>query len=732
MSVKVIAELHPLRAERIKCTVESKPVADIINKLNSGFPLSQARVCRNGEIVKDFAVTARDGDTLWIKFVPYGSPQQAGVGMKIGGWALMLIGVVAGVALGWTGVGGFLGAALIGTGLSMALGGTVLMNVNIPSLKDREKPENDPSVRESRNQARPHGRIPVLFGRHRIYPDIAANPHTQIIGGKQYFTQLFCGGYKDYVIDVNSFKLGETYITELSQTKNIASILAGADPVIRLEIMQNGERSNIYPDCVHEDAVNAPLKNKTDEGLPGAIIRSTPDKTDSINIDILLPNGIGQYDNEGGLKPASVSVSALYKKTGEPDSAYQILGSFGDIAGAELKTKRYQITKNNLAPGGYTVKIERLTPDSADNKVIDQVYLGSIRSSKSVRPIRAERQNDLTIIAMSVLATSRLNGVLEQLNYVATSKLPVYAGDGTGGLYWLNAAETRNPAAALLYALQGRAAQQSVDSGDIDWPSFEAFYAWCEEKNYACNAYLAEPVTIADMLRMIGGTSRAEVLRIDSKVSVVQDVERYSPVQLFTPKNTVSYSVTMFNADIPDAISLRYIDEDAGFAQNELSVYHTPDGSRVKEPDSIQKLDLWGITNSIQARRIGMYNYACLKNRPFVHTIEADIEYLMCNKGDWIQYAGDLALTGSVHGRIAEPLFADGRCAGIRADEPVEMLPDRQYAVRLRKSDGTVLLKNVAVIRKPDEIYFVEPFDINEAPGAGRRIRVRHPRAGSP
>jgi hypothetical protein len=221
------------------------------------------------------------------------------------------------------------------------------------------------------------------------------------------------------------------------------------------------------------------------------------------------------------------------------------------------------------------------------------------------------------------------------------------------------------------------------------------------------------------MLRMIGNTSRADVVRIDSKISVVQDIERYSPVQLFTPKNTIGYSVTMFNADIPDAVSIRYIDEDAGYAQNELSVYHTPDGNRIKEPDSIQKLDLWGVTNSIQARRIGMYNYACLKNRPFVHTIEADIEYLMCNKGDWIQYSGDLALTGSVHGRIIEPLFANGRCVGIRADESVEMSPDKQYAVRLRKSDGTVLLKDAAAIRKPDEIYFVEPFGTSDAPCAG-------------
>jgi len=723
VSVKIIAELNPVSTKRTTFNTESGAVKDIVASLNTGFPPAQARVSRNGEIVKDFSITAEDGDTLWIKFVPYGgSPQQTGAGMKAGGWGLMILGAASAFLL--PGAGLFIGAALIGTGLSMAIGGAVLMNINIPSLKDREKPEIDPSIRGSKNQARPHGRIPVLFGRHRIYPDTAANPHTQIIDGRQYFTQLFCGGYKDCVIDLNSFKLGETPVVELSQTKNITSILAGADPFIRIEIMQNGERSGVYPNCVHEDAVMAPLKNRTDEGLPGEIIRTTPDNTDAVNVDIFLPNGIGRYDNNGDLAAASVFIFAFIKKDGEPDSSYQPLGYFTPnhvISGAELKTKRYQITRNGLAPGRYAVKIERLTPDSTDSKVIDIVYLGSVRSVKSARPIRAEMQNELAVIALRVMAAGSLNGLLDRFNYIATSKLPVYAGSGSGRLFWLNAAETKNPASMLLYALRGRPAQQLVGHEDIDWPSLEAFYAWCEQHNYACSAYLSEAVTIADILRMIGNTSRADILRIDSKISVVQDIERPSPVQLFTPKNTISYGAAMFSADIPCAISMRYIDEHAGFAQNELAVYHTPDGNRASEPDSIQKLDLWGVTNSVQARRIGMYNYACLKNRPFVHTIEADVEYLLCAKGDWIQYAGDIALTGSVQGRIAETLWNEetGLLTGIRLDEPAQTEQGRQYAVRLRLSDGTVLLKDVAVIHESFNVFFTEPFEADNAPRKG-------------
>jgi hypothetical protein len=724
VSVNVIAELHPLRTIRTKLTADPKPISDIIGDLNSGFPISHARVCRNGEIIKDFSTVAQDGDTLWIKFVPYGTTREAGAGMKIGGWALAIAGIALVAAFGWTGIGGAIGVALIGSGIGMITGGAVLMNVNIPSLKDREKPENDLSIRGGKNQARPHGRIPVLFGRHRLYPDLAANSHTSIIGNSQYYTQLFCGGYKDCVIDHGSFKLGDTPLADFSQTGDIAAILSGVDPLIQMEILQNGEASSLYPYCVHEEAINIPLSHQIDDGdggkISGEIIRTTPGSTSEINVDIFLYNGIGKYNDKGDVVLTSVEIRVSYKKTTE--KTYQLLGFFDSannsntLSGAELKTRRYQITKKGLKKSAYHVKIERITPDSANSKTIDQVYAGSIRSIKSEPPIRAERQKDLTVIALRVMATAKLNGVVDSFNYVATSKLPVYAGTGSGELYWLAAAETRNPAAMLLYALRGRAAQQRVDPGDIDWPSFEAFFQWCETHRYYCDACLAESVTIAELLRMIGATARAEILRIDSKISVVQDIERPSPVQLFTPKNTKSYSVAMFSADVPGAIGLRFINGDSGYAQDDLQVYNTTDGSRAGEPETVQKVDLWGITSRDQAWLIGRYNYACLKNRPFVHAIEVDIEYLLCNKGDWIQYAGDLALTGSVQGRIVETLWSENRCVGIRTDEPVETETGKQYAVRLRLSDGTVLLKDVAVIREPHELYFIEPCEERDAP----------------
>jgi hypothetical protein len=212
VSVKVIAELNPVSLERTTREAAPQSVSEIIKSLDTGFGEDHARVSLNGEILKDFSVIAKDGDTLWIKFVFYGSgsTEDAGWGMKGGGLAAILLGIgLSFIPV----VGQILGSAMIGAGLGMIASGVVLYNTEIPALKDREKPQTDPSVRGSRNQARQHGRIPVLFGRHRLYPDLAANSYTEIRDGAQYLVQLFCGGYRDCEIDPESFKLGETPLT---------------------------------------------------------------------------------------------------------------------------------------------------------------------------------------------------------------------------------------------------------------------------------------------------------------------------------------------------------------------------------------------------------------------------------------------------------------------------------------------------------------------------------------
>ena len=694
--IQVIALLNPFSTEKTQFETEKKSIKEILEKIDPGRAVNTGwRVMVDDVIITDFDSTPEDGQTVYIKLVPEGggTPQQQGGAMKGGGWAAIALGVAS---IFIPVVGPFLGAALIGSGVGMVLGGTVLMNLDIPSLNDRESPEQSPSIRGSRNQMRQLGVIPFLFGTRRIYADLAATSFTWVDrNGDQYLYQLFCAGQKDIEIDISTIKIADTLLADYSGG-SIGNILAGADPIIRMQIASGAGTPPLVTKCVHEEQRNSQLKNKTEEGLDGSVIWTTPDKTEGINVDIFFYNGLGKYNDDGDVVSTSVRVGAWYKKATEPDSAYQVLGYFSGysdtISGSELKTKRYAIDKTGLEAGQYTVKVSRISDDTEDNNTVDAVYLGSIRAIKNAAPVSPETCKKLTLIGLKIKASEKLSNVIDQLNFVATAKMPVYSGNGTGQSAWSTVAKTENPASCALAAMQSDFAQQKLTEKEIDWPKLESWYTWCEEHNYTCNEYVAESTSISQLLAEIASTSRAEIFRLNGKLTMVQDIERTAAVQLFTPRNSFGYTETIMFADIPDAMAIGFVDKEAGYAENELSIYNTKSGNKENEPNTSQDVSLWGVTDSEQARRLGMYKFAVTKNRPIVHKFSCDFEYLLCSKGDWIKYAGDIALAGIKQGRIAEVIYDNGNVTGFVSDEVLPMEAGKSYAVRIRKNNAEIVL----------------------------------------
>lgn len=694
--IRVIALLNPFSAEKTQFETDKKSIKEILEKIDPYKAVNTGwRVLIDDVIITDFDLIPEDGQTVYIKLVPEGggTPKEQGGAMKGGGWATIALGIAA---IFIPVVGPFLGAALIGSGVGMVLGGTVLMNMDIPSLNDRESPEQSPSIRGSRNQMRQLGVIPFLFGTRRIYADLAATSYTWVDrNGDQYLYQLFCAGQKDIEIDTGTIKIADTLLADYSGG-SIDRILAGADPLIRMQIASGAGTPPLVTKCVHEEQRNSQLKNKTEEGIDGSVIWTTPDNTEGINVDIFFYNGLGKYNDDGDVVSTSVRVGAWFKKATEPDSAYQILGYFSGysdtISGSELKTKRYAIDKTGLEAGQYTVKVSRISDDTEDNNTVDAVYLGSIRAIKNSSPVSPETCKKLTLIGLKIKASEKLSNVIDQLNFVATAKMPVYSGSGTGQNAWNTIAKTENPASCALAAMQSDFAQQKLTGKEIDWPKLESWYTWCEEHNYTCNEYVAESISISQLLMAIASTSRAEVFRLNGKLTMVQDIERTAAVQLFTPRNSFGYTETIMFADIPDAMAIGFVDKEAGYAENELSIYNTKSGNKENEPDTSQDVSLWGVTDSEQARRLGMYKFAVTKNRPIVHKFSCDFEYLLCSKGDWIKYAGDIALAGLKQGRIAEVIYDNGNVTGFVADEVLPMEAGKSYAVRIRKNNAEIVL----------------------------------------
>lgn len=695
--IHVIAQLNPFNTERTEFDTEQKIISEIIKEIDTQKVINTGwRVLIDDEIITDFNRHVPDESTLYIKIVPEGDNKEAGAGMKIGGTFLTVIGVVIAVATSWTGIGAFIGMAMVGAGVGLLAGGVALYNLDIPSL-DREQPEQSPSIRGSRNQLRQLGILPYLFGTRRIYADLAATSYTWVdSNGDQYLYQLFCAGQKDIEIDKKTIKVGDTLLENYT-SGTIESILDGTDPLIHMQISHGTDLPPLVTTCIHEEQKNAIIKNKTEDGIDGSVIWTTPSDTEEINVDIFFYNGLGKYNDDNDVVSTSVSVTAKYKRADEDDSKYQTLGFFSGssstISGSELKTKRYAIHKKGLAAGQYTIKISRETADSEDNKVIDAVYVGSFRAIKNTAPVSKTMCKKITLIGLKIKASEKLSSVIEQLNFIASAKMPVYSSSQSGAAAWQNTRVTANPAACALAVMRSEFSQQKLTDKDIDWQRFADWYTWCDNHGYTCNEYITQSMAISEILSAIASTSRGEILRYNGRITVIQDIARSAAVQLFTPRNSHDYAESIQFADIPDAMAIGFVDKESGFAENELTIYNTPSGNKTKEPETTQDITLWGVTDSVQARKLGMYKYAVSKNRPVVYKFSCDIEYLLCTKGDWIKYAGDVALAGIKQGRIVSIIIDDtGSCTGFTSDEILPMEADKNYACRIRKNTGEIIL----------------------------------------
>ncbi|MBP3450396.1 MAG: hypothetical protein J6K22_08050 [Spirochaetaceae bacterium] len=719
--IKIIAQLNPFSTDKSIFEFESDTVSNLLKKIDTNKAVNTGwRVMVDDQIITNFETIVPAGSTVYVKLVPEGdSPEETGA--KAGVWVGVVSAIAGAVLLFLPGTQLF-GGMLLGVGCVMFTGaGYAYIDIQQQKNQNKEKPESDPSIRGSQNQSRPMQQIPTLLGRRRIYPDLIMNPYTEVdSSGNQYLCQLFCAGQKDQKIETSSIKIEETLLKDYSASKNIDTVLAGNDEHINMKIHYGDSSLSLFKKCVHEQQFNSSLKNKLEDDTSGAVIWTTPAGTTEINVDIFFYNGLAKYNDAGEVESASVTVKAYYKQKDASDSAYQLIGYFKNgsntISDSQLKTLRYVVSKSGLTADSYTIKVERETVDSESSMVIDEVYLGSIRAFKNSSPVRSEILQKLCVIELKIKATPKLQNIIEKLNFVSQSYLPIYSKAGTGFSSWTTKALSSNPASVAIFAMQGSMAQQKLKDSDIDWMAFEKLYNWCESHNYECNYFLSESISISQLLTNIATCARCEIFRLNGKITVVQDIERDSAVQLFTPRNSKNYTETLLKAEIPDCIALKFVNEESGFAEDEVKVYNTSTGNKLTEPETTQEVSLWGVTNSKQARKVGMYDLAVFRARSVVHTFQCDFEYMLCSKGDWIKYAGDIALAGLKQGRITNLIFNDnGKIIGFRSDELLPMQEENSYAVRIRKNDGTISLYDIVYTEGNHlEVLFSESLQADE------------------
>jgi len=260
-----------------------------------------------------------DGDVVVFVTLPQGGGGGGGGGKNPLRTVLSIAVMVASFALGGPlgaamGISANAGAALgIGAGvLQQAIGGAIislagmaLINAVVPAPKPSvpslsfgsvgapPAPSPTYSLSAQGNEARLGQPIPVLYGRHLIYPDLATQPYQEFVGNEQYLFQLHVIGQGEY--DLEQVRIEDTPIASFEE--------------VETEIVGPGGSVTLF----ETDVVTAPevagqeLRSTGDGGDWISPFTANPAETNAghIGIDVVFARGLYFANDGGGLDTRS-------------------------------------------------------------------------------------------------------------------------------------------------------------------------------------------------------------------------------------------------------------------------------------------------------------------------------------------------------------------------------------------------------------------------------------------
>ena len=305
--------------------------------------------------------------------------------------------------------------------------------------------------------------------------------------------------------------------------------------------------------------------------------------------------------------------------------------------------------------------------------------------------------------AIRLQSTSKVNGQVDGINGIVQSM----------GFNWYPTSPSNilegewryepinNPASLFLYVLMHQANTYRVNgftqaeiSSQVDIDAIKQWHYYCAQQNFTFNTVLDSVSSIMDVLRDICAAGRASPLLKDGKWSVVVDQPKTEIVQHFTPHNSWGFESIRTIPRIPDAFRCVIRDEENSYQDREIVVYNlnkTQNTSHVYE-----QISLPGITNQQTAKKHIRWNLAQLRLRPERYTINTDLEYLVCNRGDRVKIAHDVPLWGTASGRIGSiTITGDQRQCNL--DDVVLLEANTNYVIRVRLSNGKYELGQVSV-----------------------------------
>lgn len=568
----------------------------------------------------------------------------------------------------------------------VSLAGSLLINALFPPPKPalqnasrgtKESPTY--SIHAGSNRARAFDPMPLIFGTHKIFPDLGAQPYTEFKGDDQYLYQVLHFGLSDTVL--SNYKIGETALTEFSDYEVEESDMTGV-----LEL---------FPGNVDSVSGAALTYNTT-------VTRTTSTDTTEIQLDIT--GTLFVVDQNGATQTMPAAIEIEYSIAGQNDwqpfSGATAAVNFSNASRKPFrKTFSKKVTKNQ-----YDVRLKKTTQDHSGEVFGTDTFFSELTLSaiKSFQPDDGDYTGQKRI-AIKIKASGQLSGVIDRLSAEASAKIPVW-----NGASW-NTTTTSNPAWIYLEIARGKTINNrrvygaGLADARIDIDAIKEWGVWCENKGLECNLVFDQLITTAEMLQIVARCGRGSPTWASGKLGIVWDEADLPVVQVFGMPNIVkaTFKVEYITENLADEIVVNFVNKDKNWSMDQVRAI-VPG---ISSPTNSVEVDIMGVTNKTQAGKEALLMAGRHKYHRRRVSWEADIEGLVCNRGDVVALSHDLT-QWSESGRLLS-----GTSTNLALSKAVSFHATDTPYIQLRFPDGGIeiyeVVQQAGVLT--DTIVLVDP-----------------------
>lgn len=663
----------------------------------------------NGKVMHDHRYIVEAGDAVAVMAKVRGGGDDGAKGVLrmvamivVVAAATFITGGAAGMLGSTIGAGGFAASA---AGAAFAMGGMMLVNAILPPAQPQldgagslRSDGNTYGWGESTNQLNEGLSASVLYGKHRIVPQVIAN-YRNYEDGKDTLNVLM------HLTEGESATVEEVKINDIDfadlTTDETASYVYRNGAINQATIAG-------FDDAIYEKSLNKELLEKDEEFE----FSTDGNQVEKLSVGVTWANGLYAY-RDGSYRSFISGYTIHYRAVGDvtwlPFSGMsdtvvesfnrkksdldQFIGTYQlqhgvlltNSEAVPLKWKgnafdsieddRVITTKTHtraveafwsVGNSPDTLRIQHthssaLTPDEYELKVtlLEKKEVASGSTSYSNRPfvsfLHEIIESNFTypyrsIIGLEAIAQEKIYGGSPVISLVVDrGNLNHYAGDYGVGSPTLRASS--NPAWACYDMLTNPLYGAGVDPTMIVLSEFQAWADFCDAESLTCNIYLDTGSTMFDALKTLSLLGRGSILQRGTNYGAVFDstspmVYVFGMGSILEGTFNMSYIEKESRANV---VEVTYYDENLDWEKKIVTVRQdTEEDAPIEKKTSI---NLIGCSNRAMATSYAQFMLRSNEHLIRSVTFQADIEAVHCQVGDVIGVSHDVPQYGQ-SGRV--------------------------------------------------------------------------------